>query len=218
MKSKNESFDNDQDLLRPCCIQGCDRYGTRLLSSLRDKYSLKQGHSGRVCEGHYRRDLRAYKRSQSNSGTKHLLDARKHNLYSTCSPPRIIEEPTTPTNSVRQEVEHSEKDKVGSNASYCTEVVENSQESGYSSLMDSSSDEKELSVVDSVDPKTVVSRDEIFMEVDDEIYANLYDYEEECEDFCHSEWMKFKNKRNSLDVVKFKTFCNFILSNQGVIC
>jgi hypothetical protein len=46
-----------------CCIKGCPRRGTRLLTSLRGNYELKEGeHSGRVCEGHYRKDLRTYKK------------------------------------------------------------------------------------------------------------------------------------------------------------
>lgn len=60
-KASGEGIEHDS-LLQPCCIEGCDRYGTRLLSSLRDNYQLKDDHSGRVCEGHYRRDLRSFKR------------------------------------------------------------------------------------------------------------------------------------------------------------
>ncbi|KAL0477475.1 hypothetical protein AKO1_008194 [Acrasis kona] len=67
-KGRKGSLDSDDIdcLLQPCCIEHCDRYGTRLLSSLRDEYNLKPEHSGRVCEGHYRRDLRSYKRKHSS--------------------------------------------------------------------------------------------------------------------------------------------------------
>jgi hypothetical protein len=65
MIANGEGAEHDS-LLQPCCIEGCDRYGTRLLSSLRDNYQLKESHSGRVCEGHYRRDLRSFKREYSN--------------------------------------------------------------------------------------------------------------------------------------------------------
>lgn len=43
-----------------CCISDCERIGTRLLSSLRGSYSLKNAPSNavrRVCEGHYRKGL-----------------------------------------------------------------------------------------------------------------------------------------------------------------
>lgn len=49
-----------------CCIKACIRKGTRLVSSLRECYELKDGdHSGRVCEGHYRKDLRYFKKNKT---------------------------------------------------------------------------------------------------------------------------------------------------------
>ncbi len=41
-----------------CCISECGRVGTRLLSSLRGSYPLKNSSNNavrRVCEGHYRK-------------------------------------------------------------------------------------------------------------------------------------------------------------------
>lgn len=49
----------------PCCVHGCTRFGTRLVGSLRSNWELKPDHSGRVCEGHYRKSLRMYKKIQS---------------------------------------------------------------------------------------------------------------------------------------------------------
>lgn len=59
----NTNLEGEEDASepQPCCIYGCERYGTRLLTSLRATYQLKEEHSGRVCEGHYRRDLRRFK-------------------------------------------------------------------------------------------------------------------------------------------------------------
>jgi hypothetical protein len=45
----------------PCSIAECSRTGTRLVSSLREKHELKDTYSGRICEGHYRKDLRKFK-------------------------------------------------------------------------------------------------------------------------------------------------------------
>lgn len=49
----------------PCSITGCERVGTRLVGSLREKHDLKDDMSGRICEGHYRKDLRKFKNAES---------------------------------------------------------------------------------------------------------------------------------------------------------
>ena len=42
-----------------CSIVGCDRDGRRLIESLKSSHPLKKINSGRVCEAHYRQDLRS---------------------------------------------------------------------------------------------------------------------------------------------------------------
>jgi hypothetical protein len=53
-----------------CCIRGCNRKAKRKLSSIRGEPELKEQHSGRVCEAHYRSSLREYKKLNESPGTK----------------------------------------------------------------------------------------------------------------------------------------------------
>ncbi len=76
---------------------------------MRDNYQLKDNHSGRVCEGHYRRDLRSFKRNylsfainivgkhsvatpKKSLDTSPIHSSRKHQLMSS-SPPNVMDEP-----------------------------------------------------------------------------------------------------------------------------
>mmetsp|Transcript_144 Transcript_144/g.517 ORF Transcript_144/g.517 Transcript_144/m.517 type:complete len:513 (-) Transcript_144:383-1921(-) len=53
----------------PCSIIGCKRLGSRLMESLKGALDqqLKDNPSGRVCEAHYRQDLRAHKKNSRRS-------------------------------------------------------------------------------------------------------------------------------------------------------
>lgn len=45
----------------PCSINRCENKGTRLFSSLKMNYNVKKNSSGKICEGHYRKDLRKFR-------------------------------------------------------------------------------------------------------------------------------------------------------------
>lgn len=66
--NKNES-DSSKKPMMPCSIVNCNRQGSRLMESLKGalEQDLKAKPSGRVCEAHYRQDLRAYKKNPTSS-------------------------------------------------------------------------------------------------------------------------------------------------------
>jgi hypothetical protein len=70
-----------------CCIKDCPRKGSRLLTSLRDEYEVKPNHSGRVCEGHYRQDLRRYKRLHEEGTVNESSSASSSSSVSASSLP-----------------------------------------------------------------------------------------------------------------------------------
>lgn len=80
-RGRKREGEEDASEPQPCCIYACERYGTRLLTSLRATYQLKEDHSGRVCEGHYRRDLRRFKKhAESNASSSPSGKSRRsHN-------------------------------------------------------------------------------------------------------------------------------------------
>lgn len=45
-----------------CSIEDCSKFGNRLVKSLKSNHKIKSDNTGRICELHYRRDLRGYKR------------------------------------------------------------------------------------------------------------------------------------------------------------
>jgi len=58
-----------------CALDNCKRKGTRLVTSLRYEYRLKPHGSNRVCEGHYRKDLRRFKKEHGDKAQ--LVNHRK---------------------------------------------------------------------------------------------------------------------------------------------
>lgn len=72
-KSKpRTSNESPKKPLMPCSIINCPRQGSRLIESLKGalEQDLKSKPSGRVCEAHYRQDLRAHKKNPSGFSTK----------------------------------------------------------------------------------------------------------------------------------------------------
>lgn len=68
VKKKSKYIQFHLEIVTPtyeCSILDCCKTGTRLISSLKEGYELKEGFSGKVCEGHYRKDLRKSQKMNS---------------------------------------------------------------------------------------------------------------------------------------------------------
>lgn len=59
-----------------CCILNCNNTGIRLVNSLKFMYVLKTENNGKICEGHYRKDLRLWTSYINNE-----IDQQKYGRY-----------------------------------------------------------------------------------------------------------------------------------------
>jgi len=229
VRSKENNTDcTEHDLMRPCCIEGCDRSGSRLLSSLRESYHLKQTHSGRVCEGHYRRDLRAFKRKKTGTSlTKQNLmntvTASYQYVLASTSPPRIKEESLSPPPFIFDlRINKSYSEHI--NNSYTPNLTQNEQqvvvETSCDQIISTSDPEHEFNSDDSTDLSA--PSNQIFMEVndDDDGGDEFVNDDDDSEDFqTHNSRHKLSRRYNTRstmdpDPSRFRTFCDFILKAE----
>ena len=108
--SSSEEDQQNQSTAPICCIKSCTRKAKRKLSSIRGEPELKEAHSGRVCEAHYRSFLREYKKQNDNIGPVKSPPLKKRRIQQAQPQPQQQQPVSSPSDSNEEQYSTIEQD------------------------------------------------------------------------------------------------------------